>query len=371
VVYRSDYPPQAHKGFFFQLARAPASPAENIRAGDLVLVSKKIYAPSRNRFLSNRVWGAENEYGKILPGLVKFFPDEDASKSWRLAAHQRNTPVEEPGETYLELKLPAGGKEALYTYNHSGPARIITRSCKAALQGRSMAAPGGHGERALQIGRVLRRPRRKIEPVEFRVGREWKKYVATFTPPAVQPGADAGNMMLEFTGPGVFSVDNFRVYRADAEYLDLLPEEYAAVASAHLSALRTHGSIKTDVRSYDVEQLTNSAGVISGTQKLNTLPQILGVMRKAGVRPWLQIEFHLRPAGLAGVGRVPRRPLRPEARQARGKAMGLQALSPRAKRGPGWTSSTACTSNEQRDLEPHVLSVGIRRHGGRGNGQKL
>ena len=35
--------------------------------------------------------------------------------------------------------------------------------------------------------------------------------------------------------------------------------------------------------------------VISGTQKLNTLPQILRVMRKAGVRPWLQIEFHLAP----------------------------------------------------------------------------
>ena len=297
VVYRSDYPPQAQKGFFFQLARPPASPDENIRPGDLVMVSKKIYAPSRNRFLSNRVWGAENEYGKILPGLVKFFPDEDASRSWRLAPHARNTPVEDPGETYLELKLPAGAREALYTYNHSGTGQdwyevLQKRPYKIEVWLRQEA---GTGSVRFKLGGFYDRAPQKIEPVESRVGREWKKYVATFTPPAVQPGADAGNMMLEFTGPGVFSVDNFRVYRADADYLDLLPEEYAAISAAHLSALRTHGSIKTDVRSYDVEQLTNSAGVISGTQKLNTLPQILNVMRKAGVRPWLQIEFHLAP----------------------------------------------------------------------------
>jgi hypothetical protein len=296
VVYRSDAPPQQHRGFFLQLAKAPAAPGENIRAGDLVMVSKKIYAPSRNRFLSNRVWGAENEHGKILPGLVKFFPDEDAAKSWRLAPHARNTPVEEPGETYLELKLPAGAREALSTYNHSGTGQdyyevLEKRPYKVEVWLRQE----GTGTVRFKLGGFYDRPPQKIEPVEFRVGREWKKYVATFTPPAVQPGADAGNMMLEFTGPGVFSVDNFRVYRADAEYLDLLPEEYAAIASAHLSALRTHGSIKTDVRSYDLEQLTNSAGVISGTQKLNTLPQILKVMRKAGVRPWLQIEFHLAP----------------------------------------------------------------------------
>jgi hypothetical protein len=296
VVYRSDYPPQLHKGFFFQLAKAPASPSENIRAGDLVMVSKKIYAPSRNRFLSNRVWGAETEYGKILPGLVKFFPDEDPSKSWRLVPHARNTPVEEPGETYLELKLPAGAKEAVYTYNHSGTGQdwyevLEKRPYKVEVWLRQE----GTGSVRFRLGGFYDRAPQKIEPVEFRVGREWKKYVATFTPPAVQPGADSGAMMLEFTGPGVFSVDNFRVYRADTEYLDLLPEEYAALASAHLSALRSHGSIKTDVRSYDVEQLTNSAGVISGTQKLITLPQILKVMRKAGVRPWLQIEFHLAP----------------------------------------------------------------------------
>jgi hypothetical protein len=296
AVYRSDYPPQAHQGFFLQLAKAAASAGEKIRAGDLVMVSKKICAPSRNQFLSNRVWGAENEYGKILPGLVKFFPDEEATKSWRLAPHARNTPVEDPGETYLELKLPAGAKEALYTYNHSGTGQdyydvLEKRPYKVEVWLRNE----GTGSVRFKLGGFYERAPRKIEPVEFRVGREWKKYVATFTPPAVQPGADAGNMMLEFTGPGVFGVDNFRVYRADAEYLALLPEESAAIAAAHVSALRTHGSIKTGVRSYDIGQLTNSAGVISGTQKLNTLPQMLKVMRKAGVRPWLQIEFHLAP----------------------------------------------------------------------------
>ena len=298
VVYRSDYPPERQRGFFLQLAKPPASAAEHIRAGDLVIVSKKIYAPSRDGYLSNRVWGAETEYGKVLPGLVRFFPDEQPDKSWRLVRHPPDTPVEEAGETYLELKIADGVKEALYTYNHSGTGQdyypvLEQRPYRVEVWLRQE----GTGSVRFKLGGYYDRAPQKIEPIEFRVGREWKKYVATFTPPRVQPGADPANMMLEFSGPGVFSVDNFRVYRADAAYLDLLPEDYAALRSANLSALRTHGLIKTGVRSYDIEQLTNTGGVISGTHKLNTLPQMLAVMRKARVQPWLQLEFHLGPQG--------------------------------------------------------------------------
>ena len=131
-------------------------------------------------------------------------------------------------------------------------------------------------------------------------------------------------MGLEFTGPGVFGVDNLRVYRAEsAPYLDLLPEDYAALRSARLSALRTHGFIKTGVRSYDIEQLTNTGGVISGTHKLNSLPQMLAVMRKAAVQPWLQIEISPRPARLAGAHGVSRGAVRPQRRHAGREALGL------------------------------------------------
>src|SRR3970282_259826 len=106
-------------------------------------------------------------------------------------------------------------------------------------------------------------------------------------------GSRANAMVLEFTGPATFYVDNFRVYRADTAYLDLLPREYEAIKSSGISALRTSGLVMTRIHTYDMEQLTNSGGVISGTRKSNTLPQILTMMRIAGVRPWLQIEFHM------------------------------------------------------------------------------
>jgi hypothetical protein len=134
-----------------------------------------------------------------------------------------------------------------------------------------------------------------IEPVAFNVGSQWKKYVATFTPPAIQTSAVPGRMVLEFAGPAKFYVDNFRVYRADTDYLDFLPAQSADLKASGLSALRTHGLVRTKFRTYDMVQLTNDGGANGGTSKGNTLPQLLRAIRKAGTRPWLQIEFHMGP----------------------------------------------------------------------------
>lgn len=297
IVYRSDYPSSAHKGFFLQLTGVPISPDQHVKAGDMIIVSKKFFSASRDQFLSNRVWGAEGEYRKLLPGLIKFFPDEDAGKSWQLMPHEQNTVVEEPGETYLKLKLARGVKESLYTYNHSGSSQhwydvLEQKTYRVEVWMRQEGA----GSVRFTLGGIYDRPPKKIEPIEFKVGSNWRKYVATFTIPSVHLGAEPGNMGLEFTGPGIFHIDNFRVYRADTGYLDLLPEDYEAIRSSHLLALRTHGWISTKNRNYDIEQLTNSEGAISGSrEKPNTLPQMLKIMRKVKVDPWLQVEFHMSP----------------------------------------------------------------------------
>lgn len=297
VVYQSDYPSSMHKGFYFELAKHPASPSQHIKTGDLVIVSKKIYSPSRNQSLSNRVWGAESEYNKILPGLVKFFPDEDSRRAWQFVPHGQNTPVEESGETYLKLELAAGVTQSIETYNHSGTGQdwydvLETKTHRVEVWLRQEGA----GTVRFRLGGFYGNVPQKVEPIKFHVGHKWEKYVATFTPPVIQTGSQPGNMSLEFTGPGVFYVDNFRVYLTGTDYLDLLPKEYEAIKSAELLALRTHGLISTKNRSYDMEQLTNSGGAISGSrEKPNTLPQLLKVMRKAGVQPWLQIESHLSP----------------------------------------------------------------------------
>lgn len=296
VVYRSDYPPERHSGYYLQMAGVPTSADQNVKASDMVIVSKKIYSPSRNRDLSNRVWGAESEYDNLLPGLLHTFPDETPGKTWSFVPHAVNTPVEEPGETCLKLQLAADAKESLAIYNHSG----TDQSWYDVLEKDTYTIEvwlrqEGSGTVQFKLTGFYDTTPQKIKPVVFDVGPGWKKYVAHFTPAVVQNGSRANTMALEFTGPGTFYVDNFRVYRADTTYLNLLPRELEAIKSSGISALRTHGLIKTGIHTYDMEQLTNSGGVISGTGKLNTLPQILKTMRTAGVQPWLQIEFHMSP----------------------------------------------------------------------------
>ena len=105
-----------------------------------------------------------------------------------------------------------------------------------------------------------------IKPIDFSVGPEWKKYVATFTPPEILGGDVPNRMELEITGPGTFSVDNFRVYRADTAYLDYSPHEYRQLKASGVQALRTHAFIKTGFSTYDMAQFTNGGGVISGGQ---------------------------------------------------------------------------------------------------------
>jgi hypothetical protein len=296
VVYRSDYPPQQHSGYYFQLAGTPTSADQNVKAGDMVIVSKKIYSPSRNRDLSNRVWKAANEYNKLMPGLIHIFPDETPGKTWSLVPHAANTPVEEPGETCLKLQLAAGTSESLNIFNHSGTGQFWYDVLeKKTYTVEVWMRQEGSGTVQFKLGGFYNTAPQRIQPITFNVGPVWKKYVAHFTPTVIQGGARANDMVLEFTGPATFYVDNFRVYRADTAYLDLLPRELAAIKSSGISALRTSGLIMTGIHTYNMEQLTNSGGVINGTQKLNTLPQILTMMRTTGVRPWLQIEFHMSP----------------------------------------------------------------------------
>lgn len=296
VVYRSDNPPQQHTGYYLQLASVPTSAAQYIKAGDMIIVSKKIYSPSRNRDLSNRIWGAESGYSKIMPGLLLNFPDEKPGMTWSLVPHIANTPVEQPGETCLQLRLAAGVKESLVAYNHSGTDQFWYDVLeKDSYTVEVWLRQEGRGKVKFKFAGFYDTGPQKITPIEFDVGSGWKKYIAHFTPTLVQGGSQPNAMILEFTGPATFYVDNFRVYRADTPYLDLLPHDYDAIKSSGISALRTAGLIKTNLHTYDMDQLTNDGGVISGTSKLNTLPQILKMMHQAGVRPWLQIEYHMSP----------------------------------------------------------------------------
>lgn len=296
IVYRSDYPPEQHAGYYIQLSREPLLPREHIRAGDLVIIGKKFYSSSRNRLFSNRVWGAPGETSLLFPGTINYFSDETPGKSWELVPHPTNTPVDQPGETCLKLTLAAGVKEIVGVYNHSGKTQgyypVIEPS---AYQVEAWMRQEGAGSVRFKMEGFYGSGTNLISPVAFNVGPQWTRHIATFRPATVQDNATPGRMAIEFTGPGTFYIDNFRVYRADASYLDLLPRQYDDIANSTLSALRTHGLVRTKFRTSDMEQLTNEGGVVSGTWAGNTFPQLLKIIRRTGTRPWLQIEFHMGP----------------------------------------------------------------------------
>ena len=107
-VLVSDYPPDEHRGHFLELEGGTS--AQAIRAGDLAIVSKTFTDASRARYHSNRVWDAGGETALLRQPTIEFFPDEDPNLSWALVQHAPDTPVDEPGRTYLELKLSRGAR---------------------------------------------------------------------------------------------------------------------------------------------------------------------------------------------------------------------------------------------------------------------
>jgi hypothetical protein len=295
MIVRSDDAPESQHGFFLQLAGMAKTPEQAVRRGDMVIVGKRFATASR-RMLANRVWGARNETSQLLPGLVGFFPDEDPARHWALLPHSPGTAVEEPGETFLRLRLGSGVQEALVSYNHSGTGQFWYPVLeKATYRVEVWLRQQGAGSVRFRLAGFHERPPHRIEPTVFNVGREWKKYVAHFTPDVVQSGDTPNAMLLEFSGPATFDIDNFRVYRADTRFLDYLPSELEIIRNSGVRTLRTHGFSRTMTKTYDLEQLTHPGGLATGTDRLNTLPQILRNLRRAGVTPWLQIEYHLSP----------------------------------------------------------------------------
>lgn len=293
-IYRSDYAPEDHKGYYIQLS-APADPSQHIKAGDRVFVSKTFHSFSRSEYCTHRVYGASQNNRVAMPPFVDFYPDEDPDKTWVLAEHEAGTPVESPGDTYIRMTLKNGAKTSFSIYNHAGTNQnwyevLQTQPYKMDVWVRYE----GNGDATVTF-RHTGQLDGKIEPVTFKPTGRWQKLETTFTPPAVQEGGHPNQMILDFQGDGVFSVDNYRIYRADTEYLDMWPRDYDRLAESGNVSLRTHGPIKTGVSTYSMWQFINPAGAITGVGKGNTLPQELAIMRKAEQDPWLQIEMHMSP----------------------------------------------------------------------------
>lgn len=308
VVYRSDVPPSEHRGYYFALEGSGPPIAE----GDLVLIRTRFMSAERGKVLTNRVWSA-NKDGQPFRNRMLGWSDDPGNGNWKLIAHEPGTPVSEPGETHLRLPLASGEKVALGTYNHSGleqswyevlePDR--TYRFEVWMRGQ-VAKPISFSLTGFYSGSQAR-----IEPIRFSITPQWKRYTGTFKVPVVHPSKQAGKMELRLEGPGVVDIDNFRIFRDDAKFLEFLPEDAERLKASGMGALRTHALIKTGVATYDLAELTNPGGV-SNTSGGNTLPQTLRETARVGMDTWLQIEPHFSKDEWLGFAEYLASPFNPE-----------------------------------------------------------
>lgn len=296
-LYRSDYLPATQRGFGIDLSVTPTDPGQYIRTGDLVFLDLKRYNWSRIQFVSNRVWAHYPVSG--LPALTPFYADETPGGNWTFEPYSGATLVAEAGETNLHIQIPDDGEtHSIFQYNHAGtwqnwyPVLEVGRTytVEVWLRQQGMASPSVNFELRSFYGS-------QIAPVTFNVDGTWRKYTTTFTPQELwESEGGIGTMGLYFRGPGDLWVDNFRIYAAGTAFMDFPQAEYDALAASGLSALRTHGIVKTGF-GYTGEALVNPPGVTTlrgNSDALNhNLPSLLRVMRKAGVNPWLQIEMFM------------------------------------------------------------------------------
>ncbi|RWR29832.1 hypothetical protein D2T29_13675 [Sinirhodobacter populi] len=289
VVYRSDLPPERHRGYSIDLdGQGP-----DIRAGDMVLVRKRFDAPRREQVATNRIWRANATSSTFGVPLLPGFPGDPDVPDYRLIRHDPGTPVTDPGETYLEADLRNGQPLILGLYNHSGtgqdyypvldPAKTYRFEVWLRTKGEATAAFRINGPLSKTPGL----------PAAIQVGKDWQRHVVDFRVPSAFTGSQAGQMQLVLSGTGPVDVDNFRIYQADTPFMDLLPEDREALELSGLGALRSHQFVRTKARTYDLTQLTEPAGVSPKTVGGNTLPQFLSINASLGMSPWLQIEPHL------------------------------------------------------------------------------
>tara|TARA_R110000751_G_scaffold2586_10_gene13855 strand:- start:3031 stop:5913 length:2883 start_codon:yes stop_codon:yes gene_type:complete len=291
VIERSATAPEAQRGHYVALEGGGDRPG--IEAGDLVILHKEFLGVAREDYETDRIWDAGGAE-RLRPRPLRRWPEEAGGAPWRLRPHAPDTPVTEPGRTYLELDLTLGkpvqllgegfGGDDQHWYEVIRPEPYVLEAwVRSDAPGRVRLEALGDSDWA-----------RSLRPGLFATGPEWRHVSVTFQGREAARRA-RGNFALTLEGEGRFGVDNLRIRRAGVPWLDFSEEEYARLRAARVSALRTHSLIKTGVSTYDLAQLTDAPGLPSGTAGGASLPQMLRMAQGAGAAPWLQIEPHLAP----------------------------------------------------------------------------
>lgn len=311
IVYMSDHNPASHQGYGITLVNDGGAA---ILAGDMIIVSKKFYAPTRAQVLHNRVWGLNAGFFNLFSidlirrGSEVIRPGEDATVTYELVAHSSTKPFPDAGETFLRLTLNGSSNIRVGAFCHGSlnqtgdfdyyPVLEPSKTYRVRVKMKADAprTVTFDPEMILQNGGL------QGTTTNFSVTTSWQEFTWTFSPNELfTNGGGIGFMGLKFPTTGVFDIDQYQVYEDGKEYLELGAQWPARLAVSGVDMLRTHAFIKTQQQTYDLEQFTNPAGAIAAVTGGNTLPQTLALVRDAGASPWLQFEMHFSPAEILGL----------------------------------------------------------------------
>lgn len=292
----SDYPPEQHKGFRLVLRDNPSDPSKHLKRGDMVFLQKEFREFDRRRWMSNRVYGAnQNRFSSLVP----FETGSDMGR-WSLVPHPAPVPDEfrDGGETCLLLDLVSDKAVEIkrYTFGHLEQSWYGVLDPKKTYIVEFWARQENltNPTATFQFRQSSYRDKDEVK-ARFQLTGEWKKHRAELRVPFIlDKSGPIGEMVLSFRGPGKVWVDNVRVYESGAEFCDFFPEDYAELERAKVGALRTHSHIKSPF-GYSMQMLTNPPGAngFSGTQLLSphSIVSWLRIFEKARTNPWLQIEM--------------------------------------------------------------------------------
>lgn len=295
ALYRSQTDPALHRGYALELEGET-----QVRAGDMIFLGKQVRDMTRAGFETDRIWDAGGVEGR-RPGPISSWRDDDPTLSWRLRPHAADTPVSEPGRTYLEVSVGRGGKLRL---DGGGFAGTDQNWYEVFEPGQSYVAEAWvRGSRTARGFFRLDGPNfyaKSMRPMSFRVTPEWQLVRGRFTPARLLEEGQGG-VGFYIEGPGRFDIDNFRIYREDAPYMAMPSRDAERLRNAGVEVLRYHSTVRTKSATYDLEGLTDPPGLGSSTLANGSLAQVLDVSARTGIAPWVQIEPHLDDAEWLGL----------------------------------------------------------------------
>ncbi|NDY90369.1 hypothetical protein [Ideonella livida] len=277
-----------------------------LRQGDMVIVTQD-FAPLRPRHMGPRLRSDPVQARRWLPAGVPHDLLMD-DQHWRLVPHAPDSPVEDGGQTYLALTLGPGEVRKVGLHDLPDLSTTAQSYYQVAEPVDYEAEVWVKADRADAPPLVLGfdgdpRVGGFMSPQTLAVGTTWRRHVLRLRGQPAHAGFHA-YLVLSASGlpPGsasegsvTYGIDNFRIHRADTPYLALSPRRQAQLAASGMAAWRTHHTIKTGQASYSMAQWLGPQGGVEGVGLGMSLGGTLAMMAQAGVRPWLQIEFHLSP----------------------------------------------------------------------------